>query len=87
MVGHYKIYNDNTWIKSATEKIQKVLRICKDTLKETIQLEDYEESGFVNLSALKEAFQTLDIEMDDDLMDYLLFVVYQKSQSIENMSY
>ena len=50
--------------------------MCKSTLKDTLQLEDYEEEGFVNLGAFKEAFVTLDIGIDEDVLDYIIFMVY-----------
>lgn len=39
------------------------------------------------LSAFKEAFDTLDIEIDDELYDYLIYVIYQRSESIEKMKF
>ena len=87
MVGSYKVYNDANLINKYNDKIQKLLASCKNTLKDTLQLEDYEEEGVITVSALKEAFQTLDIDIDEELMDYVLFVVYQKSESTERMNY
>ena len=87
MVGSYKVYNDANLINKYNDKIQKLLFSCKNTLKDTLQLEDYEEEGVITVSALKEAFQTLDIDIDEELMDYVLFVVYQKSESTERMNY
>jgi len=63
------------------------LASCKNTLKETIQLEDYEEEGVITLAGLKEAFETMDIDLDDDVMDYLLFVIYQRSESLDKLKY
>ena len=60
---------------------------CKNTLKETIQLEDYEEEGYITSAALKECFVTLDIDIDEDLMDYVLFIVYSKSESLDKLKY
>jgi hypothetical protein len=76
MVGSYKIYNDANLINKYNEKIQKVLSSCKNTLKDTLQLEDYEEEGTISLGAFKEGFVTLDIKLDEELLDYILFVVY-----------
>jgi hypothetical protein len=53
-----------------------VLSSCKNTLKDTLQLEDYEEEGTISLGAFKEGFVTLDIKLDEELLDYILFVVY-----------
>ena len=44
-----------------TKKVQKELTQCRDTLKETLELEDYEEEGAIPVSAFKEAFSTLDL--------------------------
>jgi hypothetical protein len=49
---------------------------CKETLKDTLESEDYEDEGVLPVGAIKECFVTLDIEIDDDLMDYVLFVIY-----------
>ena len=32
-------------------------------------------------------FESLDIEMEEDLMDYLIYVVYSKSESVDKMAY
>ena len=45
-------------------------------MKETIQLEDYEEEGVVTFAALKDAFQTLEIDVSEELLDYILFIMY-----------
>ena len=39
------------------------------------------------MGALKEAFTTLDIDIDPELWEYLLFVVYSKSESLDKMRY
>ena len=56
-------------------------------MKDTIQLEDYEDEGVVPIAAFEEAFSTLEIEMDKDVMDYLMYVIYQRSENIEKMNY
>lgn len=76
MIGHYKVYNDNNLVKKFNETLTKLLGPCKGTLKETLLLEDYDEEGTIPIGAIKEAFVTLDIEIDEDVLDYLLFVVY-----------
>ena len=71
--------------------MQKLLSPCRDTLKETVELEDYDEEGAIPLSALKESFATLDIhELTDepsDLLDFILYILYQKSESLEKIRY
>jgi len=39
------------------------------------------------IGAIKECFVTLDLEIDEELMDYLMFVIYQKSESVDKMNY
>jgi hypothetical protein len=56
-------------------------------VRETLQCEDYEDEGVIPLTAFVEAFETLDISLDKDVLDYLLYVVYTKSESIEKMKY
>ena len=57
-----------------------MLTSCRDTLKETLELEDYDEEGAIPLSAMKESFQTLDIteltEEPSELLDFILYIVY-----------
>ena len=65
----------------------KIFAKCKGTLKDTLQLEDYEDNGCIPLSAFQESFETLDIKVDKDLFDYMIYVVYQRSESLEKMNY
>lgn len=39
------------------------------------------------MSAFKEAFETLEIDIDKEVLDYLMYVIYSKSESIEKMKY
>ena len=86
-IGQYPLYNDASLIKKLNDKAVKLFGSCKGTLKETLQLEDYDEEGVLPLSGIKEAFETLDLEVDQELMDYLLYVMYQKSESLERLRY
>jgi hypothetical protein len=78
-VGHYKIYSSAD-TQALTKKVQKLLTPCRDTLKETVELEDYDEEGAIPVSALKESFATLDItelsEEPSELLDFILYVIY-----------
>jgi hypothetical protein len=60
---------------------------CKETLKDSLSLEDYNDEGVVPLSAFEEAFSNLEIDVPHELKDYMLYVIYQKSESIEKMKY
>lgn len=45
-------------------------------MRETLELEDYDEEGAIPASAFKESFKTLDLDLDEDLLDFIFFVVY-----------
>ena len=63
-------------MRRLTESVKQLFVGCRNTLKETIQLEDYEEEGVVTFAALKDAFQTLEIDVSEELLDYILFIMY-----------
>jgi len=69
------------------KRVNKLLAGCRDTLKETLELEDYDEEGALPASAFREAFSTLDLAIEADLLDFVFFVVYQKSESLEKLRY
>ena len=52
-----------------------------------MQLEDYEDEGVVPYGAFEEAYETLELNVDKDLKEYLMFMVYQRSESLEKMRY
>ena len=85
-IGHYKVYSSAD-TQNCVKKIQKLLQTCKDTLKETLELEDYDYEKAIPVSAFKEAFETLDIDIEDELLDFIFYVIYQKSESIDKMQY
>jgi hypothetical protein len=74
-------------IKKYNDIIVKLLGTCKNTVRDTLMLEDYDEEGTIPIGAIKESFVTLDIELSEEVLDYLLFVVYQKSESSDKMKY
>ena len=54
-------------------------------MRETLQLEDYEEEGFISANAFKEAFTALSIDgIDSDMLDFLIYLVYTKSGSVSS---
>jgi hypothetical protein len=50
-------------------------------------LEDYDDEGFIPIHSVKEAFTSLGIELEQDLLDYILYVLYQKSESADKLKY
>lgn len=39
------------------------------------------------MAALKESFETMDVDMDNDLWDYILYLLYSKSESLSKLKY
>jgi hypothetical protein len=76
LIGHYSVYNDANQAKKYTEGLSKLFSKCKETLKDSLQLEDYNDEGVVPVSAFDEAFSNLDINVPPELKDYLLYVIY-----------
>ena len=72
--------------KKMAERARRALERCRDTVRETLQLEDYEEEGFVTAEAFREALAALD-EFDADMLDFLLYAVYAKSPSADRLRY
>jgi hypothetical protein len=85
------LYNEQPAIKKYQEKISKILGACKSSLRECIELEDYESEGFVSYAQLKECFETLELfvpnQIDDDTFDYIVYVLYQKSEGLDKLNY
>jgi hypothetical protein len=59
----------------------------KQTFVEVLKAEDYEGEGILDLVQLKEAIIAFDEEVEDDLMDYILYFVFARSQSPDRMEY
>lgn len=45
-------------------------------MKETLELEDYEEEGAIPASAIRESFSNLEIDIDDELLNFIFYVIY-----------
>ena len=52
-----------------------------------LQCEDYEEEGILTLSQVREAIVSCDEEVDDKVLDYMLYYVFIRSQSADRMEY
>jgi len=59
-----------------------VLEKSKGALKDAFQLEDFEEEGVVSLKQLKDIFRALQPKLDQELLEYVIYCVYSKSESI-----
>lgn len=64
------------------QKAVSLLSPYKDTLKETFQCEDYDDSGYLTAQTFLESLKSLQIDdLSPDLLDYLVYATYAKSDN------
>ena len=51
----------------------------KQSFIESLKCEDYDEEGILDLVQLKEAIISYDEDLNDELIDYILFYVFERS--------
>lgn len=65
-----------------------MLASFRDTLLETMQLEDYEETGEISLAGFREAFQALGVEgVDEEMLEFFAVLLYGRAQSVDRLPY
>ena len=69
------------------KRVRALLQGCKMSLGETIKLDDERETGVVTIDNLREAFETLDLDVPRDVLDFILFIVFRRSESTKRMQY
>lgn len=97
LIGDYKLYkqsedqecDDSLYVSQ--ELMQKLIverfGRSKQSFIESLKCEDYDEEGILDLVQLKEAIISYDEDLDDELIDYILFYVFARSQSPDRMEY
>jgi hypothetical protein len=93
LIGPYKIYSDNgkgvdytsdaKMINFVLEKFSKK----RQTLSDALCCEDYEDTGILELSQVREAILSVDEDLDDHILDWMLFYVYSRSEHVDQMEY
>lgn len=69
--------------KKAVEKFGR----HRQTLNDALACEDYEDTGILELTQVREAIISVDEEIDDHLMDWMLYYVYSRSEHVDRMEY
>ncbi len=93
LIGPYKIYSEvNQGVDFISEsKLQKqaVAKFGKhrQTLNDALACEDYEDTGILELIQVREAIVSVDEDIDDHLMDWMLYYVYSRSDHVDRMEY
>jgi hypothetical protein len=59
----------------------------KQAFIDNLQCEDYEEEGILDLVQLREAISSFDEDLEETLLDYILYYVFIRSASPDRMEY
>jgi hypothetical protein len=59
----------------------------KQAFIDNLQCEDYEEEGILDLVQLREAISSFDEDLEETLLDYILYYVFIRSKSPDRMEY
>ena len=75
MLGPYQLFDQRTFL----DRLATLLAPIRDTLREAIQLEDYEEGGQVTVSSLRDALEGLQLAgLEGELLDFAVFWGYSR---------
>lgn len=69
------------------QKLKTKLESCKYSLEETIKLDDEDENGYVPYLALDEAFKDLELDLDDELNEFMYQYLFANSESSQKINY
>lgn len=56
-------------------------------MKDALSSEDYEDTGIIDLSQCREAIASVLEDIDDHLMDWMLYYIYARSEHVDRMEY
>lgn len=93
LMGPYKVYSDvqkGIDFESEASMKQKVIDKFwkyRQTLAEALSCEDYEEQGMLDLTQLREAILSVEDDLDNHILDYMLFYVYVRNESVDRFEY
>lgn len=82
----YKIFSaqDERRLKN---EVRELLSRCRETLEETVQLDDDEQKGSVSLEGLKESFEVMEIELSPEVEEFLWWFIFRESDDTDEMKY
>ena len=95
-MGHYFLYvegdakaDDEKTVHEETLKSMFVSRFGRqrESFGTNLKCEDYEHEGLIALGELSEAITSTDEEVEDRVLDYMLYYVFVRSESAERMAY
>lgn len=71
-IDNYSLYKNDA--EEFNKRIRNQVARFFGTLQESLELEDLDGTGFIPANTLKSCFHAMDIVIDDDLIEYLVFI-------------
>ena len=96
IIGHYFLYVDIESkaddVKTMHEDLMKKMVVDnfgrqRTNFVDMLQTEDLCEEGILKLEQVREVIVSCDEEVEDKVLDYMLFYVFTRSESAERMEY
>lgn len=94
-IGNYFIYTDSDRLVAgfvSNEEMKQ--RVChkfghyRPALNDALSSEDYDDTGIIDLMQVREAVDQVFEDVEEDMMDWMLYFVYQKSaHDVDRMHY
>lgn len=69
------------------KKMRDILKPCKISLDETIKLDDEDNTGNVSLEGILETFEIMELEFEDRLLQYIIFLMFKNAKDIDHLKY
>jgi len=70
-IDNYQIFEHNS--QEMIQRVKQQVGRFTNTLSDALECEDLDGTGFITVNALKSSFHAMDILLDSDLLDYLVF--------------
>lgn len=85
MIGDYIVFTDAGIQRRLQAELRERFKHCRDSLREALELEEYEEDGTISLTAFRQAFIELELNLSDEQLDFIVYSVYIKSESSQRL--
>ncbi len=82
----YRVFSQ-AQVEALKKEVRKALCMNKVSLEETIKLDDDDETGVVSLEGIKESFEVMELELGDELMEFIFYWIFRESKNTEEMKY
>lgn len=93
IIGTYKVYSDSKsgkqFVSDASMKqiTHEKFGKYRPALNDALASEDYEDTGIIDLTQVREAILSVLDDIEDEMIDWMLFYVYSRSDNVDMMEY